>query len=495
MALTKKETIGTNQFEIEFSVDKDTFEAAVSAVFAKKRGTISVPGFRKGKAPRHMVERLYGKGVFYEDAINDVMPGAYEAAIKEAELDTVGQPEIDVVSIDDNGLTLKAKVYVKPDVSIADYLGIKAEKNSVEVTDEELEAEIARVRERNGRTVDVTDRAAVLGDIANIDYAGTVDGVAFDGGTAQGHDLKLGSGQFIPGFEDQIVGHTVGEEFDVNVTFPTEYHAEELAGKATVFHCKLNALKMTELPELDDEFAKDVSEFDTLDEYKASVKANMQSRNDRMADSAFEEKLCEELITRLVADIPEVMYQAETENFVRDYDNRLRSQGLDLSTYFKYTGMTLDQLREQMRPMAEKQVKVRLALEKIAALENLTVADEEIEAEYQRISDAYQVPMEQVKAMIDAKDIAADMRVKAAMDLVKEKAVIAKPAAPKAAKKTTKAASDAEKPAKSTTAKTKTASTKSTGTKATASKTAGAKSAPKTTKTKKADASKESESK
>ena len=449
MALTKKEVCGKNQYEIEFSVDKETFDSAVSAVFNKKKASISVPGFRKGKAPRHIIEKLYGKGVFYEDALNEVMPVAYEAAVKEAELDTVGQPEVDVVSIDDNGVVLKAKVFVKPEVEIADYLGIKVEKTVIEVSDDEVDAEIQRVRERNGRTVEVTDRAAQNGDTVNIDYAGSVDGVAFAGGTAEKQDLKLGSGQFIPGFEDQIVGKNIGDEFDVNVTFPTEYHAEELAGKAAVFHCVLHSIKATELPELDDEFVKDVSsDFDTLDEYKADVKANIQKRKEANADRELEEKLCEELINKLVADIPEPMFAAETENFVRDYDNRLRSQGLDLSTYFKYTGLTLEQLREQMRPMAEKQVKVRLALEKIAELENVTVSDETIDGEYQRIADSYNVPLEQVKAMIDSKDIAADMKVKGAMDLVK---AAVKPAT---AKKTT---------AKST-------ASKSTGAKKTATK-------------------------
>ena len=458
MALTKKEECGKNQYEIEFSVDKETFDAAVQKVYSSKKASITVPGFRKGKAPKHIIEKLYGKGIFYEDALNEVMPGAYEAAVKEAELDTVGQPEVDVVSIDEDGVVLKAKVYVKPAVEISDYLGIKVEKTAIEVTDEEVTAEVERVRERNGRTVEVTDRAAENGDTVNIDYAGTVDGVAFDGGTAKEQDLKLGSGQFIPGFEDQVVGKRIGDEFDVNVTFPTEYHAAELAGKAAVFHCVLHSIKATELPALDDEFAKDVSEFNTLDEYKVDVKANILKRKEAAADRELEEKLAEELSAKLVADIPEPMFVAETENFVRDYDNRLRSQGLDLSTYFKYTGMTLEQLREQMRPMAEKQVKVRLALEKIAELESITVSDETIDGEYQRISDAYNVPLEQVKAMIDAKDIAADMRVKAAMDLVKEKA---KPAAKTAKKKAETVEDAAEKPAKKSTARSTKSSTAS----------------------------------
>ena len=448
MALTKKEAAGTNRFEIGFSVDKETFDKAVSDVFNKKKGSITVPGFRRGKAPRHIVEQMYGKGVFYEDAINEVMPAAYEAAIKEAGLDTVGQPEIDIDKIDENGASFKAVVYVKPEVKIEGYLGIEAEKETVKVSDEEVDAEVKRVQERNGRTVEVTDRAAANGDTVNIDYKGSVDGVAFDGGAAEKYDLKLGSGSFIPGFEDQIVGKKIGDAFDVKVTFPADYHATELAGKEAVFACKLNGIKTTELPALDDEFAKDVSEFDTLAEYKADVLANIQKRKEQSADAAFENALSEKLIELVQADIPEPMFVSETENYVRDYDTRLRQQGLDLKTYFKYTGQTLDDLRKQMRPMAEKQVKVRLALEAIAALEKLTVSDEAVEEEYKRISDAYNVPVDQVKGMVDAEDIRRDLLVKAAMDLVKEKAIVKAPKAKSAPKSAPSTASKAKTPSK-----------------------------------------------
>lgn len=470
MALTKKEAAGTNRFEIGFSVDKETFEKAVSDAFNKKKGSITVPGFRRGKAPRHIVEQMYGKGVFYEDAINQVMPAAYEEAIKEAELDVVGKPEVDVENIGDDGVLFKANVWVKPEVKIEGYIGLEAEKEAVKVTDEEVDAEVKRVQERNGRTVDVTDRAAADGDTVNIDYKGTVDGVAFDGGTAEKYDLKLGSGSFIPGFEDQIVGHAIGDAFDVKVTFPTEYHAKELAGKDAVFACKLNAIKTVELPALDDEFAKDVSEFDTLSEYKADVSANIQKRKEQSADAAFENALSEKLIDLVQADIPEPMFEAETENYVRDYDTRLRQQGLDLSTYLKYTGQTLDDLRKQMRPMAEKQVKIRLALETIARIENLSVEDGKVEEEYKNISDAYNVPVDQVKNMVDAEDIRKDLLVKAAMDLVKEKAKVktakAKTAAsskPKAAAKTAEKKADEAKAEEKPSAKkpaTKTAAAK-----------------------------------
>ena len=296
-----------------------------------------------------------------------------------------------------------------------------------------------------------------MGDIANIDYEGFVDGVAFDGGKGAGHDLTLGSGQFIPGFEEQIVGKTIGEEFDVNVSFPEEYHAAELAGKAATFKTKLNALKAEELPALDDEFAKDVSEFDTLDEYKADIKSKMVKRNEAQAETEVENALAEALMEKLVAEIPEVMFEAETENFVRDYDTRLRQSGLDLNTYFQYTGLTLEALRAQMRPQAERQVKVRLALEKIASLEALTVTEEETNEEYQRISDAYNVPVDQIKTMIAAEDLNADIVVGKALKLVRENAKIGAPKAKKAStKKATKTEETTEEAPKKTTKKTTT---------------------------------------
>ena len=423
MSLIKKELTEKSGFVMEFSVSKDAFDKAENEAYKKQVKSINVPGFRKGKAPKAIIEKMYGKGVFFEDAINACIPEAFEAAAKEAGLEVVGMPKFDLVSTEGD-IVLKAEGFVKPEVSIEGYKGLEAEKKVAEVTDEEVEAELTRARERNARTVEVTDRACQSGDIANIDYEGSVDGVPFDGGKAEGHDLKIGSGAFIPGFEDQIVGKNIGEEFDVNVTFPEEYHAKELAGKAAVFKTKLNSIKFEELPEADDEFAKDVSEFDTLDEYKADIKAKMVKRNEDKAQAEFETALAEALMDKLVAEIPEPMFEAETENFVRDYDTRLRQNGLDLNTYFKYTGLTLEALREQMRPQAEKQVKMRLALEKIAELEALTVSDEKIDAEYTRVSEAYNVPVDQVKAMIAAEDIKADLLVAAAMDVVKENAKV-----------------------------------------------------------------------
>ena len=424
MSLIKNELTEKSGFSMEFSVSKEEYAKAELAAYKKMVKNINVPGFRKGKAPKAIIEKMYGKGVFFEEAINACIPAAFDAAVKEAGITVVGNPSFDLVS-NEGDIVLKADGFVKPVVTVEGYKGISAAKNVAEVTDEDVNKEVDNARARLARTVDVTDRAAANGDIANINFEGFVDGVAFEGGKGENHDLKLGSGAFIPGFEAQIEGKNVGEEFDVNVTFPENYGAKELAGKAATFKTKLNALKVEELPEADDDFAKDVSEFDTLDEYKADVKAKLAKKNEDMADKEFENALVDALLEKLVAEIPEPMFEAETENFLRDYDNRLRMQGLDLSKYTQYTGVTIDALRAQFRPNAEKQVKLRLTLEKIAELEALTVTDEEIEAEYTRISEAYNVPADQVKAMVSTDDIKADMLVANAMKFVKDNAVIA----------------------------------------------------------------------
>ena len=446
MSLTKCEVIEKNRYELQFSVDKETFDKAIDKVYRKMVKNINIPGFRKGKAPKSIVEKMYGKGVFYEDAINDLLPDAFTAALEESKIEAVGTPEFDIVSVDDNGLVMSAKVYVKPDITVANYVGIEVEKNVEKVTAEEVENEINMIRERNSREIEITDRAAENGDNVIIDYSGSVDGVLFDGGTAEKQNLLLGSGQFIPGFEDQIVGKNIGDEFDVNVTFPTEYHAENLAGKAAVFKVKLHSINKIELPELDDDFAKDVSEFDTFAEYEADVKAKIEKRHETAAENKVEEDLMNKLIEALEDEIPETMFDAEVENCVRDYDNRLRMSGLDLGTYFKYTGMTLEQLREQMRPQAINQVKGRLILEKIAALESLVPSEEMIEEEYNRMSTAYNVPLEQVKAGIASEAIAEDMKVKMALDFIKEKAVIKKAKKATTRKKAAPKAEAAEEP-------------------------------------------------
>ena len=465
MSLIKKELTEKSGFVMEFSVSKEVYAKAEIEAYKKNVKSINIPGFRKGKAPKAIIEKYYGKGIWFEDAINACIPEAFEEAVKEAGLNIVGQPQFDLVS-EEGDIVLKAVGFVKPEVTIEGYKGIAVEKKVAEVTDADVDAEVENARKRNARTIEVTDRAAAMGDITNIDFEGFVDGVAFNGGKGEGHDLTLGSGQFVPGFEDQIVGKTIGEEFDVNVTFPENYQSSELAGKAATFKTKLNAIKSEELPALDDEFAKDVSEFDTLDEYKADIKSKMVKRNEDKAEADVENALAEALMEKLVAEIPEVMFEAETENYVRDQDSRLRQSGLDLASYLKYTGMSLDDLRAQLRPQAERQVKVRLALEKIASLEALTVSEEETEAEYQRISDTYHVPADQVKAMIAAEDLNADLLVGKALKLVRENAKVGAPKAKKASTK--KAAPKADAEATEEAPKAKKTTTKKTTTKKTA---------------------------
>ena len=433
--LRNKELIEKNRWELTFDVARAAFEEAVSKVYRKQAKRIMIPGFRRGKAPRSIIEKMYGKGVFHEDAINEVLPDAYEDAAKASELEIVGRPEFDVEPIEDGDIVFKAKVYVKPEVKIDGYKGIKVTRTVEGVTDDEVNAEIDRVRARNSRMIEITDRPAAMGDTANIDFDGYVDGKAFDGGKGEKFDLVLGSGNFIPGFEDQVVGHAIGDEFDVNVPFPADYSEASLAGKDSVFKCKLNGIKLNEKPELDDDFVKDVSEFDTVAEYTADVKAKLEESKKKAADSEVESKLMEQLVEKMEADIPQVMFDAEAENLVRDYDTRLRMQGLDLATYMKYTGQTLDQLREQMKPQAERQVKMRLALEQIAKKEKIEVADDDVEAEYKRLSEAYGVDIDNVKKQVAAEDLAADLKVQKAVELVKSSAKITDEA-PKAEKKT-----------------------------------------------------------
>ncbi|MBQ9162010.1 MAG: trigger factor [Clostridia bacterium] len=427
MNLIKSEKTEKSAYALEFSVDKETFEKAVNKVYKKQVGSINVPGFRKGKAPRSVIERMYGKGVFYEDAANELIPDAYEAAVKEAGITPVGRADFDIKEVGENGIVFTANVPVKPAVEIEGYMGLEIEKKVEKATAEEVDRELDMIRERNSRETEITDGAAEMGDNVKIDFAGSVDGVAFEGGSSKDYSLKLGSGSFIPGFEEQIAGHKIGESFDVNVTFPEDYHAAELAGKAAVFATTLNAITKIELPELDDDFAKDVSEFDTMAEYRADIEAKIQKRHDDAAESAFEEAVIKALAEKLGGEeIPEAMFEAETENLLRDYDNRLRMQGLDLMTYFKYTGLDLDKMREQLRPQAESYVKIRLALEKIAELEGCAVTDEELDAEYARLAEAYNMEADKIKEMIPSDSVSADLKVKKAMDAVKAAAVAPK---------------------------------------------------------------------
>ena len=446
MSLKDKKLIETNKYELSISVDKETFEQAVTNVYKKQAKRITIPGFRRGKAPRAIIEKMYGKSVFYEDAVNEIIPDAYEAAVKESGLKIVGRPEFDVDTIDENGVVLTAKVFVKPEVKIDGYKGIEVEKEAVKVEDSEVDAEIDRVRERNARITDIEDRAAENGDIVNIDFDGYCDGVPFDGGKAEGHELTLGSKSFIEGFEDQIVGKNIGDEFDVNVTFPEDYHAKELAAKPAVFKVKLNSIKVKELPAADDELATMASEFDTLAEYKADIKAKITERKEAAADREVENKLIEALVDKLDADIPECMFDEEVDNLVRDMDSNLRMQGLDLQTYLKYTGMNIDAVRSEMRPRAVSQVKTRLALEKIAEIENIEASEEDIAEEFDKIAKAYGMEVDEVKKALPADGVAEDVKVKKAVELIKSEAVI-KGAKKPAAKKAPAKKAPAKKPA------------------------------------------------
>ena len=424
MNIRKTEIDEKSLATVEFSFDGATVEAEKSKAFRKNVGKFNIPGFRKGKAPRAVIEKMYGTGVFLEDAINELINANYAAIVDAVGKTVVSRPDFDVVSMDDAELVMSAKMYVKPEVSIEGYKGIEAAVVKAPVTDEEIDREIETVRERNAREVEITDRAAAMGDTAVIDYEGFVDGVAFDGGKDEGHHLKLGSGQFIPGFEEGIVGKNVGEEFDVNVTFPAEYHAADLAGKEAVFKVKLNALHFEELPELDDDFAVDVSEFNTFAEYRADVASKIEHRHEHNAEHELSDKVEEALAEKLVAEIPECMIDSEVEAMVRDAEARLQMQGMDFKTYLTYFGMSLDQYKEQVRPAALNRVKTELALEKIAELEGIEISAEDIDAEYAEIAKNYSVEVEYAKENLPEEEIRHSLTVRRALDLVTGAAVV-----------------------------------------------------------------------
>lgn len=424
MASIKAKEIEKNKFQFEFVIEKEAFDAEVNKVYRKNVSKMNVPGFRKGKAPKHVIEKLYGTTVFFDEAIDNLLPEAYENALASTKLDAVSRPDLEIVSIDDNGVKLKAAVFTKPAVEISAYKELAVEKEAVEVTEEDIVKDIDAVRERNSRMLTVEGRAAELGDEAVIDFEGFLDGVAFEGGKGEKFPLGLGSGSFIPGFEEQIVGKSVGEEFDIDVTFPEDYGAENLAGKAVVFKIKLHELKVKELPELDDEFVKDVSEFNTVDEYKADIKAKITERKEKSADNKLENALLDALLANTETDIPACMIDQEVDGYIRDYEYRLQSQGGSLDMYFKYTGMTMEQLRDNFKADAEKQVKTRLALAKVAKLEKIKALKKDIEAEYKKIANGYNVDIETVKSSIPESSISEDVVLRKAVDFIKENAVI-----------------------------------------------------------------------
>ena len=424
MALQNAKKTKANTYEVEIKLEKEAFDAEVNKAYKRNVGKMNVPGFRRGKAPKSIIEKMYGKSVFYDEAIDALLPDAYKAAIEEAKLDVVSQPEIELTSVDENGVLLKATVTVKPTVKVSEYKGLEASRPVVEVTEDEITREIDLVRNRNARVLTVEDRPAENGDETTIDFEGFVDSVAFDGGKGEKYPLKLGSGSFIPGFEDQIVGHTKGETFDVNVTFPEEYGEKSLAGKAAVFKVTLHEIKKTELPELDDEFVKDVSEFDTVDEYKADTKKKIEERKNASADAEVEKQLIDKLIANMTAEIPDCMIESEIDNYVNDYDYRLKSQGASLDLYYQYTGSTPEKLRESFKEEAERQVKSRLALERVAKTEKIKAGKKEIEEEYKKIASGYAVDLEMVKKNIPEDGISQDIVLKKAIDCIKANAVI-----------------------------------------------------------------------
>ena len=448
MSLKTSNKVDTNKYELEITIDSAAFCDAINKVYKKEAKNITVKGFRKGKAPLHMIEKLYGEAVFFDDALNLLYESALLGAVEEAGLKLVDVEKNDIVTISKaEGVDFKTVIVVEPEVELGEYKGLKAERVTPVVTDEEVDAEINRMADRNSRVVTVEGRAAEMNDMTVIDFEGFVDGAAFDGGKGEGYTLTLGSGQFIPGFEEQIVGHNIGDAFDVEVTFPEEYQAEELAGKAATFKVTLHEIKAKEMPVIDDEFAKDVSEFDTLDALKEDIKAKALERKTKVADEDVENQLIAAVVEGMKVEIPEAMIENRSNESVREFDYRLRSQGMDLDTYLKYTGTTVEEFKKTFRPQSEQQVKMRLALEKIVEVEALTASEEDVAAEYEKLATAYGMEAEQIKAAISEKDIIHDLAMNKAIDLVKSSAEVKdvkeksekKPAAKKTATKKTSA--------------------------------------------------------
>lgn len=426
MSLKSTKEVETNRHELEVQIDGETFQKAVNSVFLKKRKNINVPGFRKGKAPKSVIEKMYGKEVFYEDAMQDLYPEALAEAAKEAGLVIINDKiDLDVVEVGDDGFTFKAVVTVKPTIDVNNYKGIEVTAKSTEVTDEILEKEIQNVRERNSRLVTVEDRAVQNDDLVVIDFEGFVDGEAFEGGKAENYNLKIGSGNFIPGFEEQIIGHSTNDEFTITVKFPEDYPVDELKSKDADFKIVLHEIKERQLPEFDEEFVKDVSDKETIDEYKEELKGEVAQRLQKESENDVENQITDKLVELIEGEIPQAMYTNEVNEMLREFDMRLRQQGMDLETYMQYTGMNVETLAGGYREQAEKRVKLRLILEKIAEKEAIEVTDEDVEKEYARLAEAYKMDVEKVKNAIPAEDLAKDLGVEKAMQLVKDSAKIA----------------------------------------------------------------------
>lgn len=425
MSLKATNNVETNKYELEIEISAEDFEAAIEKAYLKARKNIAMPGFRKGKAPRKLIEKEYGEQVFFEDAVNLLYAPVVNGAVEESGLELVTRPEVEVTEISkENGVKLKATCITKPEVEVKDYKGIEVEKVVNPVTDEDINKQLDALREKNVTVETVDDRAAENGDDVVIDFEGFKDDVAFEGGKAEDFTLSLGSGQFIPGFEDQIVGHNAGEDFDINVTFPEEYQVKELAGAPAVFKIKLKSISKKVMPELDDDMVKDSTEFDTVDEYKADVKKKLEEANEKHADSEVEAKIFDRVIENMTAEIPQVMFDNRVNEMVSELEQRLAPQGISLDLYMQYTGQTMDTVKKAYAEQAEKQVKLRLALEKIAKLENIEVTEDELKAEFDKLAEAYKLDVDQIKQFIHDDDLKKDIAVGKAVDLIKDAAVI-----------------------------------------------------------------------
>ena len=420
------ENLEKNMAKLTIEVPAEELEKALEKAYQKQKKNISVPGFRKGKVPRAMVEKMYGPAVFYEDAVNSLVPEEYSKAAEESKLDIVSRPEINVEQIEKGkAFIFTATVAVKPEVTLGEYKGLEVAKADTTVTDEEVEAELKKEQEKNARTINVEDRPAADGDTVTLDFEGSVDGVPFDGGKAENYDLTVGSGSFIPGFEDQLVGVKIGEEVHVKVTFPEDYHAKDLAGKDAVFKCKVNEIHVKEVPEADDDFAQDISEFDTLAEYKEDIRKNLMEQKEKEAKAAKEAAVVAKVVENATMEIPDAMVDTQVRNMADDFARRIQSQGLTVDQYFQFTGMTAEKLFEQMRPDALKRIQNSLVLEAVAKAENIEISDERVEEELQKMADAYKMELDKVKSLMDDAAIDQmkdDLAIQAAVDLVRDAA-------------------------------------------------------------------------
>ena len=420
------EKLEKNMAKLTIEASAEDFEKAIQKVYLKARGKINIPGFRKGKAPRKLIEKMYGTGVFYEDAANDLIPTAYAEALKDCDLEIVFRPEINVTQIEaGKPFIFTAEVAVKPEVTLGEYKGVEVEKSDVEVTEEDINKEVDKERENNSRTIDVDDRAVESGDIIKLDFDGSVDGVPFEGGKAENYTLTIGSGSFIPGFEDQLIGTKIGEEKDVTVTFPEDYHEKSLAGKEAVFKCKVNAISVKELPEADDEFASEVSEFETLAEYKEDIKKKLTEKKEKAARAKKEAQAIEKAVENATMEIPDAMIDTQVQSMMEDFARRMQSQGLSLEQYFQFTGMDVKKMHDQMKPEALKRIQNSLVLEAVAKAENIEISDEKVDEEIAKMAEAYKMEVEKLKDLIGESEkdqMKKDLAVQAAADLIADAA-------------------------------------------------------------------------